>query len=78
MNQKTITLKVIAGAKKNLIKEENGQLKVYVTAPPVDGKANKLVIALLSEHFGVSKSQIEMTKGLQSRIKTISIYPNSH
>lgn len=74
MDKKTLIVKVVPGAKK--IKEENGQLKVYLTAPPVDGKANKLLIEVLSEHFGVSKSQIQMTKGLQSRIKTISIVAN--
>ncbi len=77
MIQKTIiTVKVIAGARKNLIKNEQGQWKVYVNAPPVDGKANKAMIALLAKHWGVPKHQIEVTKGLQSRIKTITIYGN--
>ncbi len=66
-------VKVVPGAKKNIIKEEAGILKVYLTAPAVDGKANKALIESLSEYFHVRKSQIEITKGLHSRYKTINI-----
>ena len=78
MTQEKIILdvKVIAGARKTMIKEEGALLKVYLNTPPIDGRANKALIELLSEHFGVSKSSIEITKGLQSRHKTISIYKN--
>ena len=70
---KIIDIKVVANAKKNLVKEEGNALKVYVSAPAVDGKANKALIELLAEHFDVRKNQIEITKGLQSRNKTINI-----
>jgi uncharacterized protein (TIGR00251 family) len=66
-------IRVQPGAKKNLVKEETGILKVYVTAQPVDDKANKAVIDVLADYFGVKKGQIEITKGLKSRNKTISI-----
>lgn len=68
-----IQLKVIPGAKKNLVKEENGLVKVYLTAPPVDGKANKALINVLAEHFNVKKNGIEIIKGLKSRNKTVNI-----
>ena len=68
-----ITLKVIPRARKNLWKEENGLVKVWLTAPPVEGKANTALIAFLSDHYGVSKSRIEIIKGLNSRNKTIKI-----
>lgn len=68
-----IQLKVIPGAKKNIVKEENGSLKVYLTAPPVDGKANKALINVLAEHFKVRKSGIEIIKGLKSWNKTVNI-----
>ena len=48
---KKLSIKVIPNAKKNQIIEANGQLKVKVTAPAVDGKANKALIELLAEHF---------------------------
>ena len=68
-----VEIKVIPGAKKNAMKQEEGRWKVYLSAPPADGKANKALLGLLAEHFQVRKSQIEITKGLKSRHKTISI-----
>jgi len=68
-----IDIKVVPGAKKDLIKEENGQIKVYLTAPAVDGKANKGLISALSDHFGVKKRQLTIIKGLKSRQKTVNI-----
>ncbi len=68
-----INVKVIPGSKKNYLQEEGGSIKVHLTAPPVEGKANAALIELLSEHFNVAKSKIEIIKGLKSRIKTINI-----
>ena len=68
-----INIKVIASAKKDNIKRDGGQWKVYLAAPAVDGKANEALIDLLAEHFKVRKNQIEIIKGLKSRHKTINI-----
>lgn len=68
-----LTVRVMPSAKRNLIKEEDGVLKVYLTAPAVEGKANKALIACLADHFGVRKSGIQIIKGLKSRDKTINI-----
>lgn len=70
---KTFEIRVCPGAKKNLVKEEGGSLKIYVTAPADEGRANKAVIQVLSEYLGVKKNRIEIIKGLKSRNKTISI-----
>ena len=68
-----INVKVVANAKKNSIKEENGCLKIYLTAPAVEGKANKALIDFLAVHFVVKKGQIEIIKGLKSKNKTVNI-----
>ncbi|MDD3375377.1 MAG: DUF167 domain-containing protein [Candidatus Omnitrophica bacterium] len=68
-----IDIKVIAGAKKNFIKQEDDIFKVYLSAPAVDGKANKALVAFLAKHFKISKGKIEIIKGLKSRNKTIMI-----
>lgn len=47
--------------------------KVYVHAPPEDGKANEAVIKLLSQVLGLSKSSITITHGHTNREKTIKI-----
>jgi uncharacterized protein (TIGR00251 family) len=49
------------------------RLKVKVTAPPVDGKANADVCKLFSKVFGVAKSQIIIRSGYTSRNKCICI-----
>ncbi len=68
-----IDVKVIPAAKKSLIKQEGNLWKIYLSAPAIDGKANKALIALLATHFNVRKGQIEITKGLKLRHKTINI-----
>lgn len=68
-----IEVKVIPGAKKNAMKMEGETLRVYLTAPPVDGKANQALVDFLAEHYQVRKSQVSIIKGLHSRNKTISI-----
>lgn len=69
----TITIRVIPRAKKNLVKPEPGRLKVYLTAPPQDGKANKLLIEVLAEHFQVKKKQVLIIKGEKSQDKIVEI-----
>lgn len=66
-------LKVVPGAKKNSVKQEGERWKVTLTAPAVNGKANKALVVVLADYFGVRKSRIEIIKGLKSRNKTISI-----
>jgi len=68
-----ISVKVIPGAKKTLVKEEAGGLKVYIPAPAVDGKANAALVEVLADHFGVKRRAVEIIKGLKSRHKTIKI-----
>jgi uncharacterized protein (TIGR00251 family) len=53
--------------------EHNGALKVAVTAPPVDGKANAAIIKLLAKQFDVPKSAVEITAGHAGRDKRVAI-----
>ncbi len=50
-----------------------GQLNVYVTAPPVEGKANKAVIETLAEYFQIKKSGIRLISGQKSSLKLFEI-----
>ena len=52
---------------------EDGTLRLRVTAPPTEGKANAGVIALLSKTLGISKSRLEIIRGHGSRDKVVSI-----
>jgi len=68
-----LKVKVIPGARKNVFHEEPQGVKVHLTAPPVDGKANEALVAFLAEHYSVRPSRIEIIKGLKSRHKVINI-----
>jgi uncharacterized protein (TIGR00251 family) len=48
-------------------------LKLRLTTPPVDGKANKAVITYLAQFFHLPKTALTITSGLQSRRKTVTI-----
>ena len=69
-----LNIRVHPNSKRNLIQEnDDGSLKGYLTASPVDNKANIALIKVVSKHFNIKKSQIEIIKGLKSRNKTIII-----
>ena len=68
-----LTLKVIPSARKNSISLEGTLIKVHLSAPAVEGKANQALIAFLAEHYQVKPRQIEIIKGLKSRTKVINI-----
>lgn len=50
------------------------QIKIRITAPPVDGKANKHLIAYLSQLFKVAKSHITLLSGETGRNKKLQIH----
>jgi uncharacterized protein (TIGR00251 family) len=52
---------------------QGNHLKVRITAPPVDGKANTHLIQFLAQEFGVPKSRITLIGGEYGREKRILI-----
>ena len=70
-------IRVIPNAKQNKIVKEAGRLKIYLTVPPVDGKANKALIKFLAKHFEVKKSSVKLVRGQKSRDKIVAITPVS-
>ena len=53
--------------------DEAGRIRVRVTAPPVEGAANKSLIELLARHYGVSKRNITIVAGARGRLKRVKI-----
>ncbi|MFH1856644.1 MAG: DUF167 domain-containing protein [Candidatus Omnitrophota bacterium] len=69
-----INVKINPRAKRNLVEKQAEDLfRVYVTAPPEDGKANKAMRELLAEHFGIAKSKISIISGEKFRQKVVKI-----
>jgi hypothetical protein len=74
-NDIIIRVKIVPGSSKNkIIGVYKDSLKITITAPPVEGKANKKCIAYLAKYFNVAKSKIEIISGLASKNKLIRIY----
>jgi len=68
-----IRIHVHARSSRNEIVEFKGDFHAYVTAPPVENKANLAVRDLLSEKFNVSKSKVVLSRGAKSPIKEFEI-----
>jgi len=52
---------------------ENERIKISVTAPPVDGKANEQARKLLAKAFGIGVSRVSLIRGQNSRDKVFRI-----
>jgi len=72
MPDRIITVKVIVNSRRPGVEiDDSGRLKVRVSQPPEDGKANAAVLELLARHFKVRRSSLEIIKGATSRHKDI-------
>ena len=70
----TFAVKVHPRAKKNAITGKVGDaLKVSLTAPPVDGKANQACINFFAKLLKVSRSSVTIAAGHASRNKLIRV-----
>ncbi len=70
----TIAVRAQPGAKKaGVMGEKAGALKVSVTAPPEDGKANEALVEVLKDWLGVKRSQVELISGRTNRNKVFLI-----
>jgi uncharacterized protein (TIGR00251 family) len=68
-----IRVKVIPNSKVEGVFREGDGFLVRVKEPAKEGKANRAVIKLLAEHFGVSQRQVVISSGFGSRNKVIEI-----
>ena len=59
-----------------LEQKPDGTWLAQLKSPPVDGKANKELIALVAKHFKCRKSDISIKAGASSRLKLIQIREN--
>lgn len=70
-----LTLYIQPGAKHTETVGLHGDaLKIKLSAPPVEGKANKVLLKFLAERFQVPLRQISIKQGAQSRHKVVEIH----
>jgi uncharacterized protein (TIGR00251 family) len=70
----TLAVRAQPGARKTgVLGEHNGALKIAVTAPPEDGRANEAILEVLHDYLGLKRSQIELLQGRTQRNKVFLI-----
>lgn len=69
-----LQVKVKPGARHSaLMPSIEGPWLAQLKSPPVDGKANLELIALLADHFHCSKSAVSISSGASSRLKLVRV-----
>lgn len=56
-----------------LLGVEDGVLQARVSAPPVDGKANRALCKLIAKRAGVAPSRVSVLRGERSREKLVAV-----
>jgi uncharacterized protein len=72
-----ITISVYVAPKASINKVvglHNGAVKVALTAPPVEGAANKALVELLAKTLGVPRSSVSLVSGQASRNKLVQVW----
>lgn len=70
----TFSVKVHPRARKNAITGEIGDaLKLALTAPPVEGRANAAVVEFLADLLKVARSSVSIAAGQSSRSKVVRV-----
>lgn len=71
---RTLQLKVKPNARMQSLSEgEDGIWFAQLKSPPVDGKANAELIALIAGHFGCRKQDVAIKAGAGARLKRVTI-----
>lgn len=76
---KTLVVKITPNARQSQIlgwaehPDHGTHLRIQLAAPPVDGKANKALIAFLAKEWKTSKSSITLQSGTTSRFKRLQV-----
>lgn len=70
---RTIQIKVKPNARNSELVEADGAWTASLKSPPVDGKANAELIALVAKHFGVRKADVTIRSGAGGRLKLVQI-----
>ena len=61
------------GSRDELSGMRDGVLQAKVTAPPVDGRANKALCKLIAKRVGVAPSRVSVVRGEKSREKVVRV-----
>ena len=70
----TLLVRIHPGARRDAVTGmHDGALKISLTTPPVEGRANEALIAFLAEALSLPKARIALVAGMTSRSKVLRI-----
>ena len=74
MPPRVIQVKVKPNSRQSLLEQkEDGTWLAQIKSPPVDGKANEELLALVAKHFNCHKSDVTIKTGGAGRLKLVQI-----
>ena len=74
MPARVVQVKVKPNSHVSLLEQQpDGTWLAQLKSPPVDGKANEELIALIAKHFACRKSDVSIKSGASSRTKLVRI-----
>jgi uncharacterized protein (TIGR00251 family) len=74
-NRTIVRVKISPRSSSNqVLGKEEGVFKIKLTAPPVEGKANKGLKQFLAKRLGLSKRDVQLISGERSRLKSFVIH----
>jgi uncharacterized protein len=69
-----LRVRVVPRASRNtLSRDAQGTLRAHLTAPPVEGAANRALLALLAERLDLPKAALEISRGARGRDKVVGV-----
>jgi uncharacterized protein YggU (UPF0235/DUF167 family) len=70
----TLRIRVVPRARVNvLVREPDGSLRARLTAPPVEGAANRALLELVARALGVKRSALTLVQGEHHREKIVAV-----
>jgi uncharacterized protein len=70
----TVSVRVHPGARRNAVGGiHGGAVKISLTSPPVDGRANEALIAFVAELLGIPKGRVSLVAGMTGRTKVLRV-----
>jgi uncharacterized protein YggU (UPF0235/DUF167 family) len=70
-----LEVRVVPRARTNaLTRDPNGTLRARLSAPPVEGAANRALIEMLAAHLGLKRADLEVVHGTRGRDKRIAVH----
>jgi hypothetical protein len=70
----TVSVRVHPGARRSAVSGiHGGAVKISLTTPPVDGRANEALIAFVAELLKIPRARVSLVAGMTGRVKVLRV-----